>query len=467
MSDRSPLIRGTTNDPPLLLGDDVEISGHMAKRLGVPSGRARVRAGTLHICRAAEGLWVPVSKLQLQSMAAAYSGEWVRPPQSRAFTLRLSEKRLSALASGVLRIAEVVGQAFPLRAEGAPFENGLAEIHEGSVHLREYRPADGILASEVFPGRFDPAAEDEPALWVKFLSQTFQGMTDAVERIEFLESFAGLAMLGATHRYKRTPVLYGQGDTGKSVVIGLVESLFPPDRVSSVCYQDLQSSSKRAMLVDARLNTVTELPSRPLRDTASIKAILSGELVDAKLLYKDDFSFRPRCAHLVAANELPDTVDRALLNRWSVLHFPHPVPKDQQDVDLLRKLRAETPLIVRRFLNAAARTIAEGRLDEPPSSTAWRDTWSKGSDSVLLWMDERLEADPEGRLSAGDLYPEYAQWASTNGFSDAKNGSRESLGRKLADRFEQKRTARHRGYQVRLRGPTGAPEPCAGYDVPE
>ncbi len=461
------LLQGSPYNSHLTRGDGVELAQDLARRLGVPAGRARIRAGKVHVCREDSHVWVPVDDDLISTWASEYAGVTVRPEHGAPRLIKLSERQLKGVTAGVIREAGVHGGRFPERAEGAAFADGLVVIDGGKILLRDFQPEDGVLETELLPMSFAAAADQEAEVWPRFLGQSFRGTEDAEQRIEFLEAYVGLALLSATHRYKRTPVLHGESNTGKSVFILAVSALFPADHQVSHSYQDLQDPNVRAGLLGARLNTVTELPEQRLRDTASIKAILSGEPVSARRLYNNPFVFSPRCAHLVAANHLPDTFDLALLQRWSIVPFPNVVPAEERDVDLPKKLAAEAPMIARRALQAACKVVLRGRLDEPPSSTLWRRQWAEGSDSARLWIAAKLEEDAEGCMTAEELYPLYAQWANRNGFQDVREINAVGLGIRLASRFEKAdRTSRRRGWRVRPAAEAESSTATTSYEVP-
>ena len=292
---------------------------------------------------------------------------------------------------------------------GAAFRDTFVRLR-GNVVVREELTRDHrVRADMVSP--FDIRDECEaPERTMRALHEIWADTPDADARIQYLFEWLGLALLGIATRYKDSPLIVGRKDTGKSTVLNALSSVFPEKATTHITLHDMAKESYRAKLAVARLNFVNELPSRDLMDSEPAKALLSGDPVECRRLYKDPFELISRAAHAFAANELPPTLDVAFAERFVVLRCTRVFSADEQDKTLPDKLRAEAPRIARAALLAAQNALDRGRLVRPPSAEREGQGWLMSSNSVAQWAQDYVEVDSEGFTQSSELFSAYRNW---------------------------------------------------------
>lgn len=259
----------------------------------------------------------------------------------------------------------------------------------------------------------DLTSTPDAPLWTGYLSGMFsgeaEGCADTDARIAYLETWAGLALLGLAPRLQLPAlILCGERGTGKSTLAAVLVSLYPSGAVSNIEPQQWGSTDAAgyhlASLEGKLLNAVNDLDlSAPITDAATLKKVIFGETVNARQIRGEPVSFNPRAAHFWCGNGLPKVVgaDPALWDRMLPLVVSGKSWRgaDGEERDLGEKLRGELPQIVARLLWRADQALErvakrEPLLPAPPSSRARLASWRDTADSVALWRSERLKHDP-------------------------------------------------------------------------
>lgn len=151
----------------------------------------------------------------------------------------------------------------------------------------------------------------------------------------------------------------GEGDTGKSLTIGLDTMFFPNDFVSTIELQALGDKFSTGNLANVRLNVGGDLPNKPLTPDVvkHVKRITGNDMMTAEKKFVQPFSFKPTCKLVFATNHplVLQQRDDQFCERLVVIPFDNKIPKDRQDHDLLNKLRDELPAIFNMILEAFLR----------------------------------------------------------------------------------------------------------------
>lgn len=151
----------------------------------------------------------------------------------------------------------------------------------------------------------------------------------------------------------------GEGDTGKSLTIGLDTMFFPNDFVSTIELQALGDKFSTGNLANVRLNVGGDLPNKPLTPDVvkHVKGITGNDMMTAEKKFVQPFSFKPTCKLVFATNHplVLQQRDYQFCERLVVIPFDNKIPKDRQDHDLLNKLRDELPAIFNMILEAFLR----------------------------------------------------------------------------------------------------------------
>jgi P4 family phage/plasmid primase-like protien len=408
-------------------GDHVELAQRLLQALG-PAEHTVADEGQIY--RYENGLWRDVKEHVASRIVQGFSGELCHGGKTGRLKINASD------VIGAMRLAsaQAAKEDFFARApEGLAFRDKWATVNEKA----------GIVTSPLKPENrarvgydFDfPTENKAPSDWRRYLNSLFRDDTDKKEKIACLQEALGVSLLGRATEFQKSLFLVGDGGEGKSTFLEIIEGVFPKGSVSSVPPQQWSDQYRRAMLVNRLLNFVAELPASDLLATDAFKAIITGDSIDAREIYKAPFSFRPRAGHVFALNALPGTVDQSkgFWRRPVVIKFTRRFQPGEVDPGIARRLLgACRPGIVRWLLEGAARALKQGSYTLPQSHHDEMARWRLESDQVAGFLAaETHEANAgEKRLYAATLYQMYLGWVGSAGhkeMSSTKFGKRVKL----------------------------------------
>lgn len=189
----------------------------------------------------------------------------------------------------------------------------------------------------------------------KYLESVSGGDTDIKELMLQTHGYIASCSMDAKSFF----LFIGEGDTGKSLTIGLDTMFFPNDFVSTIELQALGDKFSTGNLANVRLNVGGDLPNKPLTPDVvkHVKGITGNDMMTAEKKFVQPFSFKPTCKLVFATNHplVLQQRDDQFCERLVVIPFDNKIPKDRQDHDLLNKLRDELPAIFNMILEAFLR----------------------------------------------------------------------------------------------------------------
>jgi hypothetical protein len=235
-------------------GDEVEVGLHLLRDLGA-IGPNDDKNGTLLVTEGggqwyqvrADGLWEPMSTAPLHVAIQQYAG---LPVGEKADPLRVSDRfTKGVMACAAARLDEP--SAFERTVTDPTFGQALAVFADGTVitgdgSTRRCLPDDRVRVTEAIRTVYDPTAICPR--WTLFLEQVWDGCPDVEERKAFLQEVLGAALFGVGTVLGKVPVLLGEGENGKSKLIGVIDALVHPSGRTASPPQALASEYHRAHL---------------------------------------------------------------------------------------------------------------------------------------------------------------------------------------------------------------------------
>ena len=337
--------------------------------------------------------------------------------------------------TGIYRSAEpVVGgmvEGFLREKTSGPFVKEVL----GHVERRSYRSriqfdaqpglvvANGVLDPLTGQlGEWDSARLDTVRLPVRFVlgadCPLFIRFVEEVapQHVAVVQEMIGYCLLKA-YPIHRAFLLVGDGANGKSTLQKVVEALLGPANVSSVSLQQLAGGSNfaTAQLTGKLANLCADIPSRPLRDTGTFKALTGGDLVYAERKFQHPYEFTSFAKLLFSANRVPLSEDEspAFYGRMTLLGFPQAFTGDRANPDLLAVLTTEAELsgILNWAVEGLRRLLRQGDVSDAPTEEEARDAYVRLSDPVAAFFGDRCLQDVDApALPKDDVYEAYAAY---------------------------------------------------------
>ncbi len=224
-------------------------------------------------------------------------------------------------------------KAFEDQIRYLTMQNGLYDLSQHE--LIEHNPS--IFTTNLLPYDHDPAAVCPR--WLQYLDEVF--ISDA-ETIKFVQEAVGYAF----HKSIPKAVLFfiiGDGGNGKSVFIDVISSLCGKENVCNISLNKLNDEKYLPELFGKMINVSGETPNKKCMNTDLVKAVVAGDWVTGREVYKKPSKFKPYAKHYLGMNTLPDIEDNThgMWRRIHVIEFPRKFAEHEMDVELTEKLMAE------------------------------------------------------------------------------------------------------------------------------
>jgi putative DNA primase/helicase len=257
-------------------------------------------------------------------------------------------------------------------------------------------------------------------MWVKFLDEVLRTPDERKALMEMI----GYSFMPTSKR-ERYVILKGAGANGKSVVLRLVTELVGRAAVTTVPLSKLDEASYVDMLAGKLVMLVPEMGEHDFSKDASLKALVSGDLMIAAAKYARQYTFHPFATVWASVNVMPHSRDTsvATARRQLVLPMLTNFERDERrDVDLSKKLMAELPGIMRMALEAYADVILSGRFTNPASSLELIEEQREIDDPVTDWwrnccqlVDGGLKVVKSKMPTVAEMYDSYTMYCKNTG----------------------------------------------------
>lgn len=217
-------------------------------------------------------------------------------------------------------------------------------------------------------------------------------------------------------------ILYfiGPKDSGKSVVINLLEELVGKQFTTNLSLHDLNEKFRLGKLYKKKLNCCGETGEINLKRTDIIKAVSGNDTILAEEKNISPFSFTNEAALLFAGNDLPKIVGldktRAFTDRLIIVPFNFPTEKSKQDLDLVNKLIEEKSYIVKWAVEGLTRLIKKNYIftNCEEVEKIYSD-YLRVNNSVQTFIDENCIKDSRYKVHTVYLEEAYRDYCYENG----------------------------------------------------
>lgn len=287
-------------------------------------------------------------------------------------------------------------------AEWINFTNGFYDPRSKKMipHDPKYL-ATNQIPHAYYPGK--PLKGTAVSDWLAFVGNT-------PEDIEMLCQFAGLCLTRDT-RQQKFLILNGEGGTGKSTVIRMIDKMIGADNISNISLGQLTQRFSAFGLMGKLLNSCADLEIDALSDVSTLKKVLGEDTLSAEAKGKDAVSFKSYAKLIFSTNELPIVKaerTNGFYRRLLILTM-NKVP-EKKETDFFDRLSAEIDDFIRISVKALERLYEAKKITESPGSVEAVKRLRCDSDTVEAFLNEKTERVPdntENRIKKLDLYRSY------------------------------------------------------------
>jgi len=218
-------------------------------------------------------------------------------------------------------------------------------------------------------------------------------------------------------------------ENGKSQILDLFRGLLPSEAVTSIPAAKMSDERFLVRLVGKHLNASDELSGAEAIASEVFKAVVTGEPVCGRDVYRSGVDFRPVAQNVFAANTLPSFkggMDRGVQRRLLVITFNRTIPVAERLANIGKRVtEEEADILLTWAVAGASRLIRQREFTIPPSSKIALRDWLLGADPVLAWIHGCVEVvDPESpdwktaKVKSARAYEAFSGWAQHQGFRE-------------------------------------------------
>ena len=334
-----------------------------------------------------------------------------------------TSERLNSLTA-MLRLAETEA-SIAVNVNELDADPWLLNVANGTLNLRTGHLRDhdrGDLLTRRTAVAYDPLAACPR--WQQFLTEVFPD--PAV--IGYVQKLFGYALTGVVSD-QSIILLYGEGSNGKTTLLNVLLQLageYGLQAAPDLLLAERRDSHPTAMadLQGRRPVVASEVNEGRRFDEASVKQLTGGDVITARKMRQDYYSFVPSHTLFLAVNHLPEVRgrDHGIWRRIRPIEFPTRFDPEQRDATLPEQLTAELPGILAWAVKGAQRWQDDGHLDPPASITTAVATYKQSTDPLAEFIADCCTDNPAARTSREDLWNAYLNWHHHSGGSDRLTG---------------------------------------------
>lgn len=264
-----------------------------------------------------------------------------------------------------------------------------------------------FLATSQIPHTFDRGAIHDTQMidsWLDFICN------GSAENKKMLLQYCGYCMTRDTRQQKML-ILDGEGGTGKSTLISLLEEAIGFQNASHISLNELTERFASYGLFGKLLNSCADLETTALDDTSRLKKILGEDSIRAESKGKDAISFKSFAKLIFSTNELPivkGEKTNGFYRRLLILQMNRtPAAVDTQLSD---KLKQEIDGFIAMCVNALEDMYLAGTITDTEESKAAVLALRKKSDTVTAFLADCTETDRNTYADRADVFIAYRNY---------------------------------------------------------
>lgn len=285
------------------------------------------------------------------------------------------------------------------------FQNGMYD----AVRKKIYPHGPKAYSINQLPMEYDPDGDHGSGTEIeKFLNYAIPDQEDR----EMLLEYIGLCCTIDTSQQKML-VICGDGGTGKSTVINLIQQMVGKRNVSNVSMSKLSKDFHSISMMGKLLNSCADLEIDALDDVTKIKQLIGEDSIHDSFKGKDLISFDNYAKMLFSTNELPlvrNEKTDGFYRRLLVLTM-NEKPK-MRDATLPKRLQAELPYLLHLAMEALNRMYKRGYILESKNSKEKALQLRRDSDTIEAFLSDKMvvTGDSANKINRADLYKAYKEF---------------------------------------------------------
>lgn len=258
--------------------------------------------------------------------------------------------------------------------------------------------------------------------WKKFIEDVLYQ-----EDIPFVQEVCGF-LLYRRYTWALITILLGHGRNGKTVFLNVMSKIMGEDNTEHIPLQTIAHERfAKAKLYQKHGNLCSELGAREIKDTGTLKQLTGEDMIFARELYKNGFSFRNFAKLMFACNLLPEIGDKTLAmnERIAVLEFPNAFERGTPECDPNITDKLTTPEEISGILNwmidGLKRLLKNKKFSDYRNFENVADYLKQSQDPVNMFTTTYIVSNADGVIQKEHLYNKYLEFCKLQSFPTLDN----------------------------------------------
>lgn len=213
-------------------------------------------------------------------------------------------------------------------------------------------------------------------------------------------------------------VCVGEGSTGKSTYLNMISRLLGRDNASFLNLENMEDKYMPAELFGKLVNLGDDIGYKPIKETANLKKIVSGEMFAVEQKYKTPLSFSNFATLIFTSNRLPMVDDRTtgFYRRFVIVDINRVITNP--DPLFLDKLTSyDYEYLLYKAVEYISEAIKRGCLSIPRTSQLALENFRVEQSSVLAFLHELQIAREQVHLRpCTEMYAAYEHFCTEFGY---------------------------------------------------
>lgn len=290
-----------------------------------------------------------------------------------------------------------------------PLENGVYDTVEKILlpHEAKYR------FTYQFPIKYNPTAKSPK-------TETFFDQVLDEDQRKTVEEWLGYYFY-RNYMFKKAIIFVGEGDTGKTTLLEVVDHLLGKKNISSVSLQKMTGDKfAAAHMFEKHGNLVDELSAKDINDTGNFKIATGGGSISGEYKFGNQFSFNNFSKLTFACNKIPDVKDfddEAYFNRWMVVRFEKTIEKKIPNFIKTLATEEERSGLFNLAMVGLERLLTQGKFSYDKSAMDTKREMMRSGSSIAAFAAEMLEQNNGEEITKEAMYDHYVDFCARRSLS--------------------------------------------------
>ena len=290
---------------------------------------------------------------------------------------------------------------------------GTVDLQHPEAGARPHDPGD--LLTQVTGAAYDPTATCPR--FDRFLREVLPDEQDRA----YLQRLVGYSTTGVVREHVLVALL-GRGGNGKTTLVsalghalGDYHGVAAPELLLKRTHRG--HPTEIADLYGKRFVSDAEIGIGSRLDEGLVKRLTGGDVVKARRMREDPWSFKPTAKFWLLVNDLPEILgtDDGIWRRIILIKFGERFLGSHADPMLTEKLRAESSGILRWCIEGARQYLEDGLPYNSRAEKA-RDVYRNEQDSLGRFLDECCTChEDDAWVLLAEFRRAYESWCASNG----------------------------------------------------